>query len=326
MWFAYPKGRILLMSTPTVGFIGGLVIHRDPKPVNDRGSLDLLAQRGARARSLLEERILRTPIVSKSESTQPYIHFKIFSDRYETLGHSYRRGFSEFSEIMKGGWLPFDNIFPSSDGFVARQVKDTDFSMRCLTWEFSRHLHSFVTLPTIVMLRDVPNQSTDRYSNWQEFLEILEESERDGVRANVLDLNHVLTESMVMIMRHRRLASQANVTGPFYIKVHLENVWRTVPFVNGAGFLDQISQYGPPLVQEEEIFIPGGTSPDKFAVLDERDAPESESSIDEDAFKRATVDMAAIGGHIFSAFGIRFNADDVTKLLMRNVNIRNNRG
>ena len=119
----------------------------DPKPETDRATLDLLFQRGEQRRSRLEDRIMRSPAVSEVEREQPFIHISILSDPFEVMGHWYEGGFSDFSAVMKQPLLPFDNIFPASDGFVARQAEGRNARDRLFTWEFTRNCHSFITLP-----------------------------------------------------------------------------------------------------------------------------------------------------------------------------------
>ena len=57
-----------------------------PVSVTDRSTFDLLAQRGEEARKRLAERVLWSPVTSKGEENQPYIHLSILSDPYELLG------------------------------------------------------------------------------------------------------------------------------------------------------------------------------------------------------------------------------------------------
>ena len=107
-----------------------------PTHITDRSTFDLLAQRGERARSRLADRILWIPIVSQAEERQPFVHFTIMSDPYEVMGHWYDGSFTNFSTIMKGFRLPFDNIFSTSEGYIARQVKSGDPYYRGFTWDF----------------------------------------------------------------------------------------------------------------------------------------------------------------------------------------------
>ena len=110
-----------------------------------------------------------------------------------------------------------------------------------------------------------------------------------------LDLERLLILLMAIVVRHRRLAGQANIKGPFYVKARLENMWRRVPFVDVPEFLKHISEFGFPLIQQADIFAPPGTSLDSFVVWPERDTPLSGDSIDAGAIDSIVPDMMAIG-------------------------------
>ena len=69
-----------------------------------------------------------------------------------------------------------------------------------------------------------------------------------------------------IIRRHRILVAQAGITGPLFIKAHLEDVWRTVPFLSHSGYLEHIDEYGLPIVQDTDFLTPPGTSLDSFVV------------------------------------------------------------
>ena len=265
----------------------------DPRPVSDRSTFDLLSQRGERARSRLEKRLMRRPIISEGESEQPFIHFSIFSDPYETMAHWYGKGFSDFSKTMRGKMLPFDNIFPTSEGYVARQASNNPFIKRMFTWEFSRNCHSFITFP--IQLTDVADRAWERYSVGRRFVsKVIEDSIEE---MKVLDLNLVLNFAALILRRHRILVSQANVKGPFYIKAHIENAWRTTPFVDLPQYLAHVLQFGFPVVQENDIFVPGGPLIESFVVSPELDTlpPEPELVVHKGAVEITLEIFMALG-------------------------------
>ena len=273
----------------------------DPKPETDRSRLDLLIERGKAARSRLADRVTRIPTVSKGEENQCYIHLSIISDPYETMGHWYPEGISKFSALMGESNLPFDNIYSNSEGFVARQAKNNDAFNRILTWEFSRHCHSFITIPVQSAASGFSYAHQPEASIYESFTSIV--GEHRMVSSRVLDLNLVLILLMSLVRRHRRLVWEAKVKGPFYVKAHLENIWRTVPFVDLPAYLEQLKEYGLPVVQDTDILVPSGTSLDTFAVLPERSVPQSDSLTVEQVGD-AIGDAIEIGIHIFEGLGI----------------------
>ena len=116
--------------------------------------------------------------------------------------------------------------------------------------------------------------------------------------ARILDLNQMLDASEGIVKRHRILVDQANVRGPFYIKAYIENVWRTIPFIDLPNFLSHISNFGLPIVQDDEIIAPDGTALETFVV-----APEFSEAPDE-LRPYVTPGPVAITGAILRALGI----------------------
>ena len=235
-----------------------------PKPVADRSTFDILSRRGERSRSYLEDRVLRSPLVSKGEGDVPFIHISISSDPYETLGHFYSGDFNEFAQVMSDRRLPFDNIFSTSDGFIARQTKHNDFDKRVLTWEFSRRCHSYVTVPIACLTSDSTAATWRMYKNGKNFIELFNQSGLEGRR--ILDVNHMLDITTGIILRHRILTHGSKINGPFYIKAFIEHVWRSVPFLDLSRFLDHISKWGMPFIQTDDMLVPDGISLESFVI------------------------------------------------------------
>ena len=268
----------------------------DPKPLTDRATFDILSQRGEQARLGLEDRIQRSPMVSKGEGEQPFVHFSILSDPYGFMGHWYDGNLTDFSKVMREQSLPLDNIFSKSDGYVARQTAYNDPRNRVFTWEFSRQCHSFVTLPIPVLSISGSSSAWSTYSTGQKFISMFNHESLESIR--ILDLNQMLDACEGIIKRHRILVDQANVRGPFYIKAYIENVWRTIPFLDLPDFISHISEFGLPIVQDDEIMTPDGTSLETFVV-----APES-SEAPEKLPPYVTPGSVQITGAILRALGI----------------------
>lgn len=289
-----------------------------PSPETDRTTLDLLHDRRRQVHSRLEDRILQTPIVSKGEKNQPYIHFNIFSDPYETMGHWYSGNMHEFIEIMQRGNIPFDNIYPSSEGFIARQTTKNNPYLRVFTWEFSRKCHSLVTFPINVIDRQNSHPAPLGH-----FLSRVDTSGLESAR--VLDLSMVMSGALNVMLRHRRLARQANVNGPFYVKIYIENVWRTIPFVDLERFSQNTADYGFPLVQDSDVVVPrAGGSLDTFIHLQERDiTPEigDNESLNGDNMSELWIDAGIIAAQIFMALGTSPDLiQDIIRSLILNAN------
>lgn len=158
-----PSGRaILLVQIPSghnAPYIhsSGRIYRRiadasDPKPENDRTTLDLLYERGRRDRSRLAEFITDTPTLSQYEGTnlsflQLFLMLDPLGDREFTANVSFSRFAQIMSEASENAGLPFDNAFTMADGFIARQVSGNNPYAQGLTWRYYDNTACVITLP-----------------------------------------------------------------------------------------------------------------------------------------------------------------------------------
>jgi hypothetical protein len=256
------------VDTPHV-HIDGRIYRRvgdasDPRPENDRVILERLWRKGDRVRQRLAEFVTRTPVTSQAEENQPFLHLALLSDPYQVKEHWYPKGFSEFVAQMRTNPIPFDNFFSRAQGFVARQVADNQANRRVFTWEFSRNCDSFVTMP--INSYTAPDYLAG-YGTAPEFIAVVNEAALTGVR--FLDLNAIFSAVGAIASRHRKLVEEAEIMGPFFVKAHLENVWRTVPFIDMSSYIAHVREYGIPVVQDESVLVPPGVDPVTFTRLQE---------------------------------------------------------
>ena len=199
---------------------------------------------------------------------------------------------------MRGHLVPFDNIYTSPESFVARQTQGKSPYNRLFTWEFSRTCNSFVTIPIATLsskVMDGISSPWDRYSTGTTFVSHLASNGLFGVR--VLNLNFLFGGLGAIMARHRTLAGNAKIRGPFYIKARLENVWRTTLFIDIPGYMTHIADYGVPVVQNADMLVPPGASLESFILSPELDyVPEEAKPILEDGRLRLWVEiMQALG-------------------------------
>ena len=275
-------------NTPYIHNDGKIYIRigdsSSPTPATDKATFDLLYRRGEDRRSFLKALIERSPEVSEEEEDNSFIHLSILSDPYETLGHRYQGSYSDFSTAMKNTPFPFDNIYTTANGFIARQVRTNNRYNRVLTWEFSRNCNSFVTIPISTL--PLPKLNTRYFSdNWEnpwepysigaEFTSDLISKELQDCR--ILNLNILLSLLGVIVARHRTIVGQANVKGPFYVKARIDNVWRAIPFIDLREYMAHIGMFDFPVVQDSDLMVPTGTSLDTFVLSPELDTIPDES-------------------------------------------------
>ena len=248
-----------------------------PVDAADRTTLDLLHHKAEQKLSLLEALVDRSPLVSEAEESTAYLHLTLCSDPFRVLGHWFSGSFTDFSAAMSGPPLPFDNMYSSQDGFVARQALGNERYGRLFTWEFSRTCNSFVTLPLETL--QAPPTHLDgsisdlgvwsRYDYGERFASLLVEK---GLRpARALDLNILVAMIGGIVLRHRSLAGLAGVRGPFYLKAKIENTWRVVPFLDTPEYISHIEAFDVPIVQDAVLRAPLGGWPEGFIIVPELD-------------------------------------------------------
>lgn len=299
-----PEGN----DTPYIHNDGRIYIRigdsSSPISAKDKSTFDLLYQRGENKRAYLKDLVEKSPELSKAEDNSSFIHLNILSDPFGTLGHWYQGTFSDFAEVMTGTNIPFDNIYTAPNGFIARQVKNNDRYYRTLTWEFSRDCHSFVTIPFPVLPlfeldRPTAQEVRQAWGNYPTGVKFAFSLLRRQMKTSrVLNLNLLLPLLRVIFSRHRTLVGQANVRGPFYVKALIDNVWRTVPFIDVEEYVSHVEKFDVPVVQDSEMLVPGGTSLGSFVISPELENVPSEY----DGF----TDRGAVGiwTNIMQALGI----------------------
>ena len=273
-----------------------------PKPETDRATIDILFERGLKARKRLEEFISEAPALSKAEENLCSLHFIITSDPYLEAGLNYNYGFSRFAEIMSKQPISFDNMYTKSNGFIARQAKHNIPSNFILTWEFYNHCSTIFHIPfNHVDISEVyENDWLEGYENAADFVNICK---KFGLRSGrVLDLNWVFHLLGAAIHRHRILIGDLGIKGPFYLKANLQNIWRCIPFIDLKGFTDLITMHGVPVVQDSDTFAPYGATFESFLIIPERAVPQLELSLPE--YAEALGDAIPLFLEILSALGV----------------------
>ena len=252
-----------------------------PISAADSRTIDLLHQKAEQKIFLLEALVDRSPQISQGEESTTYLHLTLCSDPFRVLDHWFSGSFADFSAAMSGPPLPFDNIYTTQDGFVARQALNHERYKRLLTWEFSKTCNSFITYPLETL--EVPSGFQDgsihalgvwsRYDCGERFASLL--VDKGLWSAKVLDLNMLVAIIGGIILRHRSLARLAGVKGPFQLRARMENTWRVVPFIDTSRYISHIEDFDVPIVQDTDLRVPSLRWPEGFITLPELDqAPE----------------------------------------------------
>ena len=298
-----PAGRAILVVMVPLGrdapyvHCGGRIYRRiadssEPAPETDRAVLDALWRRGQDSRKALKKRVTRSPVLSKGESNYPFIHVFISHDPLSQSGSGHLLKFDAFAKIMRGGQLPFDNLFSHSGGYTARQVTGNNSYNRIFTWEYDFHGHSWVTVPIVASSElatfFVRTITLARFvGKWQSF---------NGRRTHSCSTSIFSFTCSGMICQRHNYFRRPVKSGPFSAKTRIQNVWRCVPYVDTEAFVAFVTAHGIPVVQTSKMLAPPGTYPDSFVVLDRSDtAADDESGWISDGGQLAAPVLHALG-------------------------------
>jgi hypothetical protein len=247
----------------------------EPRPESDRFVLDQLFRRGDKLRERYREWHDQDPEFNESEKDKPYVRLMLTADLWR------QRDFLIESEdnvrVIMGNnessvAIPFDNVYPTSYGFIGRQLLGNDLHHLSLTWRLNRNLSSDVYVPLTIYQ---PEQWVSLqaaligYENVGRFIKVLEPFQPGFTR--VIDLNFLFGILLGVAGLQRRLLKSVNWFGPYYFKAKILNAWRTVPFIDSPTFLDQLEKFGPTMCLESTTVIPSGFDPESFAETEATD-------------------------------------------------------
>lgn len=242
----------------------------EPVPENDRHLLEQLFRRADHLRKDFAGWVGRDPEFSEGERKAPYLRLMLIADPWgdelpwlETSVAKLKPMFAETTGLV--GSAPFDTIYTSSRGFVARQTRNNDPHNLGLTWRLRESLVSDIYLPLNLHAADSPEWLLDvlrGYEQAERFVRLLQATSYSSPR--VVDLNFVFSLLVGVVEIQRRLLAEANWTKPYFVKARLLNVWRTVPFLDVDAVLEGFEADGLPVCLDDVVTAPSGTDPETF--------------------------------------------------------------
>lgn len=287
---------------------GGHIYRRvadgsEPKPENDRFVLDQLWRRADDLREDYRRWVERDPEFSEGESERPYVRLMLVANLWQDRDCWLDASLEDIRDIMSEargllGAIPFETVYTSATGFVARQLPGNDPQNLGLTWRLRPHLVSEVIIPLSLYAPDPPVMLRGELHGYDEIGRFTDELIRQGHRSpRVVDLNYLFNLLIGVAEIQRRLTSKAGWSHGYFFKARLLNVWRTIPFVDVPIVLDRFVQHGIPMCLDSKVTTPGGLDPDSFTEVSEY------ADIDDDRVRLLlqTLDMFA---PIARAFGV----------------------
>ena len=243
----------------------------EPKPETDRFLLDQLWQRADTVRDEVREWIQQDPEFSKAEAEVPYLRLLLSVDPWRQRVPYLDATLNTVRKILaslesNNITVAFDTVYPSSNGFIARQNADNDPWNYTLTWRIRRDLSCDLLVPLPLYSTSSLDElivHLDGYENADLFIDVLRE--KGHISSKIVDMNVLMNVLIAAVAKYRRLLRLTNGETSFYYKSRLLNVWRAVPFIDLRTVLEEFRQYGTPMILDEIVTMPDGTTPDSFA-------------------------------------------------------------
>lgn len=247
----------------------------EPKPETDRFVLDQLWRRGDVVRKSARKWIRRDPEFSKQEENAPYLRFLLCVDPWQQRDPWLNASMSDIRKVFNRNeasiaTMPFETVYSSSEGIIARQLGKNDPEVLGLTWKTRRDLSCDIVLPLPFYDVGSPEnlvQVLDRYEHIERFVQLLHSQGSGYSSPKIVDLNLVLQILIAVASKYSQLLALTTDERAFYCKARLLNCWRTIPFVDVVQVLEIFETHGIPMVMENTLTAPDGYDPDSFAHI-----------------------------------------------------------
>lgn len=287
----------------------------EPKPETDRHVLDLLWSRRQDTQRRLARFLEERPQISENEKAGP-LHAYVFLLADPLLvGRQLGLSLEAFAGTMMSRDEPdifsitFDNVFPTADSFIARQVEDNNPFLEGLTFRWWHNGNARVSVP--INVHQFASLVPQLDPMQKDFLDAI--TQRGFVSGRIAEFSMFLAALNASVDKYSRLRKLGGLHGPFYGKIRICDAWRVIPYLNMGLYIETIKEYGFPVVQDTDIFCPPGLSRDSFVVLDETVLPPGPGRAFLTCLPLAVVALYGVGiplGEMQSKHGSeRFNAE-----------------
>lgn len=261
----------------------------DPSEEKDRVVFERLLQRSQTYRQYLSDFLNEKFNKSDINLQQTYLHCYFLPDPLNHKEHHSKIEIYDFKELLNKKYsdedywfsgifeIPFkiNNIFSTTDGFIARHSLTIDPTSLSFTWRYYENCSSIVTIPiptcAISQNREIIN-FLKGYQNSPEFINMLQSLKSNSCRIIDISWIHWILTNVIKKYRHILLAN--NCKESFYAKARIENIYQCIPFIDCNRYLPFISEYGLPIIQDNETTTPVGLTLESliyFPSLNEND-------------------------------------------------------
>lgn len=245
----------------------------DPKPETDRHVLDLLWERGARTRQLLKDFLSERPTISEAERAGPLHAYVYFLADPLQVGHQFSLAYDQFASVMKASSADSEsaivfslpNTYPTSEGFIARQIEGNDPIMETLTFRWWSNGNVRVSIPINTYDFRASREKLDKLQS--EFFDAIESRGYESGRIAEFSLFVAIVAAIAD--KYLRLRKCLGITGAFFGKIRIYDAWRVIPYINMRSYIRQIAANGFPVVQDQILTCPPGLESRNLVEMDE---------------------------------------------------------
>lgn len=244
----------------------------EPRPENDRYVLDQLWKRSAKITSEYTEWIGRELETSKAEENAAYVRIFLIADfwgDHEPMKSVPLQTVHSIMSDTTGDYaIPFDNIYRTSYGCVARQISTNDPENLGLTWKLGRNFQSEIIIPLSKFRHDnllELGRWLEGYDHAKRFLKLCYEQRYHS--PTIIDLNILLHVLLGITRIQVALAKEFGWTGPVSAKIEISGIWRTIPFFDSTLVLDEYEKHGITLSLQDKSLLYRGDDKESFIEL-----------------------------------------------------------
>lgn len=278
-----PEGRCVIVGQvpwgPEAPYIhkDGRIYRRvgdgsEPKPENDRFILDQLWGRSLKITEAYTDWISHELETSEAEGNAAYVRLFLIADFWGDIGSIGGISLKRVREIMSDAagdyTVPFNNVYQTSGGFICRQTANNDPEQLGLTWKLSGDFRSEVVIPLSKFRGnnlDVLREWLEGYEHVERFIQLCLNQRYQ--RPTVIDLNLLLHVLLGLARIQTALAKEFGWTGPFFAKMEISGVWRTISFFDTPYVLNEYEKHGLPLILRDKITLHSGSDQGSFIEL-----------------------------------------------------------
>lgn len=248
----------------------------EPIAENDRHELGELFKRSDKLLTMYRSWYDAEPNFSDAEKRQPYLRLLITFDPWRERAprlplpiEDVRKLFNPVDDVAT---LPFDSIYSTRDGFIARQTKGNGLDTLTLTWALRRDLTSEILVPIHCLRTDHEQDQQIELAGYEQeerFISVLSQHKYHSL--SVLDLNQLYLIFTGIFQTLERIWKAINWKHGFFATFKTLNADRSCSFIDIARVIERYEKNGIPVSLSFMSPLSEHHHPDTFIEFKQQD-------------------------------------------------------